>query len=145
MVKRIAVDVGLGVSLFVLVMVAELLVTLPSGSAAEGSDLASALNREFLLTALPALVLSTALAWWAHTPSPGHGMGLGLVWALVLGLFYLSIGVGNGTSVMFATGGMWLMLAAVVAGATLAGWLPRRRRRQRRSGNDSAALRTRLT
>lgn len=145
MVKRIGVDAALGVVLFILVMAAEILVTLPFGTPAEGSDLAAGLNREFLLTAGPALVLSAALAWWVRTPSPGHGMGRGLVWALVSVLFYLAIGLGNGTTVMFATPGLWLLEIAVVVGATLAGWFPPRRARDGRGGNDSAALRTRLT
>ena len=150
MIKRRFIDIGLGFLLFLLVMIVEFLVTLPFGTPDQGmSQLRGDLNREFLLTAAPALVLSALVALAAHTRSTGRGLSRGLTWLVVIGALYLAIGLGKATTVMFATVGMWLTLVAVVGGAVLGGWLGGRRKpgtaRQTPGANDSAPLRTRLT
>ena len=147
MVKRLLVDVGLGLLLFILVMILEFVVTLPSAPA--GPDLPAPsradLNREFLLTAAPALVTSAVVAMGSHTRSPRQGLRRGITWVVVLVAFYLAIGLGNGTTAMFATPGMWLTLAAVLLGAVGGGRLSERRALHSPGGKDSAPLRTRLT
>ncbi len=143
MIKRHLVDAGLGLLLFFLVMVVEFLVNLPYGSPAADADLWGPLNRELLLTAGPALAVSGLLAFGSHTRSWRQGLRRGVTWALVLGVLYLVIGLGNGTAVMFATWGLWLTLMAVLVGAVAGGWLGGRRL-SHEPGNDSAALRTRV-
>ncbi|HEX2857080.1 MAG TPA: hypothetical protein VHO26_06330 [Propionibacteriaceae bacterium] len=145
MVKRRLIDVGLGVLLFLLLLIAEFLVTLPSGTPADGARLRAGLNHELSLTAAPALVLSVLLAIGSHTRSSAQGLWRGLTWVVVVGLVYLAIGLGNGTTVMFATTGMWLTLAAVVVGSVIGGWVGGRRTPQASGEKESAPWRTRLT
>jgi len=152
MVKRRLIDVGLGVLLFLLLLIAEFLVTLPSGTPADGARLRAGINHELSLTAAPALVLSVLLAVGAHTRSSAQGLWRGLTWVIVVGVIYLVIGLGNGTAVMFATTGLSLTLAAVVVGSVVGGWIGGRRAPQASGGKtqasgekESAPWRTRLT
>lgn len=126
-IKRVFLDIVLGVLLFVLVLIVEFVVTLPfGGPPPESGDLRGFLNHEFLLTAAPVLLLAGLLGLVVHTRSIREGLRRGLIWMAVIAAIYLVIGLGNATTVMFATPGMWLTLAAVAAGAVAAGWLDER-------------------
>lgn len=50
-----------------------------------------------------------------------EGLPVGLVWAGIVGLTHLLIGLGNGTLDMFLSPGTYVMLAAVALGPWLAG------------------------
>lgn len=146
MIRRRLVDIALGLLVFLLVMIAEFVVTLPEGTPAQTPwPTRAGLNHEFLLAAGPALLIAALVAFGSHTRSVRQGLRRGVTWLVVLGVLYLAIGLGNGTTMMFATVGMWLMLAAVVAGGVAGGWLGARRAAQAPGANDSAPLRTRLT
>lgn len=54
-------------------------------------------------------------------PTAGDALPVGLVWAGIVGLTHLLIGLGNGTLAMFTSPGTYLMLAAVAVGPWLAG------------------------
>lgn len=115
-------ETGIGVGVFVLVMIGELLVTLPLG--AGGSEPVSdpgrrwsALLVEFGLAAIPALVITLLLARFVRSTLPG--LTRGLVWAAVTALLYLVIALGNDNLVMFSVPTFYVLLAALVIGALL--------------------------
>lgn len=119
--KRFLTDIGLGLAVFILVMVAEFLVTLPTPMTGEAPT-TSMLNRELLLTAPLALVISAVVALLARTRTPADGARHGVAWALLICVLYLVIGLANGTAFMFATIGMYALLIGIALGPILVGW-----------------------
>ncbi len=119
--RRWVVDVGLGFAALVLVVIMEALVTLPFGEPDPG-QLREALNREFLLTALPALAVTALLAYVAKTAEARSGVRRGLIWAGIFAGAYAVLGVANGTISGFATIGAAVLLVSLVLGPVLAGY-----------------------
>lgn len=80
---------------------------------------------------LGAAVLMLVLCWWlarfAHPRTMADGLQLGLLWAFVVGLGHLAIGLGNGTLGMFRSPGLWVMLVAIAVGPLLHVWWRSRR------------------
>jgi hypothetical protein len=124
--KRILTDVATGVGIFLLVMIAEFVVTLPdwlgTGPYTENDQVRwRVLLIEFALAAPFALVISWVVGRWRRTSSLGEGLQRGLIWAAVACFFYLIMAWGNGTWVLFAVPTLYILLAALVAGAVVSG------------------------
>ena len=130
--KRYLKELAFGLAVFVLVQVAELLVTLPgwggTGSFPEDPVArAGALLVEFGLTAPAALVIAFVVARLLRTPTLAAGAWRGLVWVAVLLVFYLVVAVGNDNLLLFGVPTFWVLAAAVGAGPVLACWWAGRR------------------
>jgi len=124
--KRRLVLIGTGFGLFVLVMLAELVVTLPLPLPGD-AERPAALLLEFALTAPCALVLSFVLGWVLRLPDAPAGVRVGLLWAGIVAALYLLIALANDTLWLFGVPTIYLMFACVAAGAALAGaWAGRR-------------------
>ena len=119
--KAIIKDVLSGLLIFVLIMVLEFAVTLPFGEPGGGSgDLAAYLNREFLLTAIPAAILTYTAAMVTKIPTIYSAYRKSIIWtAVVLGL-YTIIAVGNDNlGPIFGSYGFYLLLLGVFLGPVL--------------------------
>jgi hypothetical protein len=120
-VKAIIKDVLSGLLIFVLIMVLEFAVTLPFGDpGGESGELASYLNREFLLTAIPAAILTYTAAMVTKVPTIVSAYRKSIIWtAVVLGL-YTIIAVGNDNiGPIFGSYAFYLLLLGVFIGPIL--------------------------
>lgn len=130
--KVIIRDVLFGILLMVLVMAAEVLVTVPLGpqgyEEADEDGKAAILNLELILTAMPAAVISFMLAFLLKTKERAEALRRGAVWALVVFLLYALIGAMNGNfGRIFSTYGIYLLLACVFVGPLLSAMIRSRR------------------
>lgn len=130
--RHVLVGITQGLGLFVLIMIAEFLVTLPFGEGIPESDRAAwaaAVNTELLLTAIPAFLITGAAAWLVRAGSAAEGLRRGAVWTAVVAALYVLIALGNRTP-MFTSPGIYVLLAATLAGPVVAGAVfgPSRRR-----------------
>ncbi len=81
-----------------------------------------------LLAAPVVLAASYGAAATLMKPATGtEGLPIGLIWAGIVGLTHLLIGLGNATVGMFTSPGTYVMLAAVTLGPWLAGRARERR------------------
>jgi len=136
MLKRVLVDVGIGVALaiagqFMQMAAGEVgrALGLPFAyemAPADGSVPAALLDQISLMFALAAvgmLVVCLAIGWVLRVRGPAEGVQRGLVWAAVVGLSQAALGLGEGVVPVFGLAGTWAYLAAIVAGPVLAGVL----------------------
>lgn len=114
--KRFLVNVLWGLAVFIAVMAAEFLVTLPFPMR---EDATPDLALEFGLTAPLAFVVSWLLARMLRT-APGEAVLRGIIWAAVTLVLYAVIGLGNGTLGLFAVWTFPLVIIAVAAGPIVA-------------------------
>lgn len=114
--KRFVVNVLWGLLVFIGVMVAESLVTLPFPA---GQDPTPDLTLEFGLTAPLAFLVSWLLARALRT-SLRDAVLRGVVWAAVVLVVYLLIGLGNGTLGLFVVWTFPLVVVAVLLGPIVA-------------------------
>ncbi|HSN10481.1 MAG TPA: hypothetical protein VLS51_00020 [Propionibacteriaceae bacterium] len=139
MVKRVLIDAGVGVVLAagsqVLQYAAYLLLLLLGVSAPydtappdPGShpDWVRQISLMSLVAAAPVFAVTLLLAWLITTRGLGEGARRGLVWAVVVVLCQLAIGLVNGTQAVFLAPGMWAFVAAFALGPVVAGLLPAR-------------------
>jgi hypothetical protein len=131
--KRYLKELAFGLVVYVLVQVAELLVTLPGwgGTGAYLADPAArvgALLIEFGLTAPVALLIAFLVAQFLRTPTVAAGLWRGLIWTAVSVVLYLVVAVGNDNLLLFGVPTFYLLAAAVLSGPVLAGWWAGRRR-----------------
>lgn len=119
--KAIIKDVLSGLLIFVLIMVLEFAVTLPFGEpGVESGELAAYLNREFLLTAIPATILTYLAARVMKVTTLANAYRKSIIWtAVVLGL-YTIIAVGNdNVGPIFGSYSFYLLLLGVFLGPIL--------------------------
>ena len=119
--KAIIKDVLSGLLIFVLIMVLEFAVTLPFGDPGnESGDLTAYLNREFLLTAIPAAILTYMAAMVTKVPTIVSAYRKSIIWtAVVLGL-YTIIALGNdNVGPIFGSYAFYLLLLGVFIGPIL--------------------------
>ncbi len=155
--KRLLADLASGAVAFVLIHVPEF-VTAIVGSAIIGgpfvwpadirvawpSDPTGRLNAwygAYTLAGVASLLVATWVAWVAKTRSRLDGLRRGLLWAAMIGLYYLYQGITRGDYAMvFGILPMWFRLAAAALGPVMAGWLQERRSRTT-PGRDAAGAR----
>ena len=114
--------VGMGLLLFIALMIAELLVTLPLKS--PGSEVDDAIRQfltwEFLLSALPALLLSYAAARIMRLKKRSDLLMAAFIWTAIHVLLMLLIAVGNDRmSLIFGHFAFYVRLAAFFVGPLL--------------------------
>ena len=140
MVKRVIIDVAVGAVLaFVSQIVqfgAYLLLLgigypMPYESAPPDPgahpDWVAQINMMSLVSAVLVLLLSVLAAWLLRTRDLNEGLRRGLIWAGVVILWHLVIGLANGTMAAFGIYGVWVYFAAFALGAIVVGWLRGRR------------------
>ena len=112
-----------GILIFIAIMISEFIVTLPFGEIAYESDRtewAMLINREFLVTALPAALVTFAFSWLFKTKSRKEAIRRGMIWTGILVLFYIFIGIGNqNLDLIFGTVGVYVLLACAFSGPVL--------------------------
>ncbi|MFY9902196.1 MAG: hypothetical protein WAK52_06270 [Trichococcus sp.] len=119
--KAIIKDVLSGLLIFVLIMVLEFAVTLPFGEPGnESGDLAVYLNREFLLTAIPAAILTYMAAMVTKVPTIVSAYRKSIIWTVVvLGLYTISAVGNDNVGPIFGSYGFYLLLLGVFIGPIL--------------------------
>lgn len=119
--KAIIKDLLSGLLIFILIMLLEFAVTLPFGEpGGESGDLAVYLKREFLLTAIPASILTYLAARVMKVTTIANAYRKSIIWtAVVLGL-YTIIAVGNDNAgPIFGSYSFYLLLLGVFLGPVL--------------------------
>ena len=119
--KAIIKDVLTGLLIFVLIMVLEFAVTLPFGDpGSESGELAAYLNREFLLTAIPAAILTYLAAMVTKVPTIVSAYRKSTIWTAVVLIFYTIIAVGNdNVGPIFGSYSFYLLLLGIFLGPIL--------------------------
>lgn len=117
MLKKIGIDLLLGFLVILLVMIAEMLVTLPFSTGGEVEVTSSLLNLELVIAALPAFLITMFLAGRLKSVEFKDAMRRSLIWAGMLLLFYVVIGLGNGTFSSIFTGfGIYVLVICAFVG-----------------------------
>lgn len=120
--KSIAKDVLFGILIMIVITIFEFIVTLPFGEPGELSrdGYAYFINRELLLTALPAALVTFLFTRLLKTKSKSDALRRSIVWTLIVFLNYLSIGIGNNNlGEIFRTFGIYILLVCAFAGPVL--------------------------
>lgn len=120
MLKKVLKDILYGVLIIFVVMICELLVTLPFGSPPEAGALKGFLNLEFALSAIPALLVTFGFAALLKTVEFGDAIRRSGVWTGLLVVNYLIVGFGNATAAdIFLGFGIYLLLVCAFVGPLL--------------------------
>lgn len=140
MVKRVFVDVAIGVGLAILGQVAQMIASIvgpaiglpfPYEMAPEdGSippDLLTQISWMFALASVLMLALTFVIAWLLKVGTVAEGAARGAIWTAVVGLSQFLLGLGNGVVPVFGLIGTWVYLAGIFLGPVLAGLLRSRR------------------
>ena len=119
--KQAVKDMLFGVLIFFSILALEFVLTLPQGtSGTEGissAEWSRIINQELLLTALPAAVVTFLSAMLLNTKSGGDAFRRSVIWTMIVLLFYVAIGIGNGNfKIIFGTIGIYTVLLGVFAG-----------------------------
>lgn len=117
--KQIMIDILFGIFTIIVVTIFEFLVTLPFGNPGELSKegYSYLVNREFLLTALPAAVVTFMFAWLLKTKHKSDSIRRAFIWTIMVALYYVLIGLGNNNlQELFITIGIYVMLVCTFAG-----------------------------
>lgn len=120
--KAIVKDILLGFGIFVIIMILEFLVTLPFGepAAMDAGELGMFLNREFLLTAVPAAIVTYLFARFSEVQTIVSAYRRSITWTLMILVFYVIIAVGNdNVGPIFGSYGFYVLLAGIFAGPIL--------------------------
>mgnify|MGYP000927249391 CR=1 FL=1 len=121
--KKVIKDLLVGVLIIVVTLIFEFVVTLPFTEVASESDTvrwAFLINRELLLTALPAALITCTFTWLLKTRSRKDAMRRGIIWTFILALYYILISIGNRSfDLMFGTIGVYALLACAFAGPVI--------------------------
>lgn len=129
--KNIIKDVLFGVLIVVVTLIFEFIVTIPFTEIASESDRvrwAFLINRELLLTALPAALITYTFAWLLKTKIRRDALRRGTIWTCILALYYIFISIGNGSfNLMFGTIGVYILLVCAFAGPVIYSALQRLR------------------
>jgi len=121
--KNVIKDSLFGVLILVFTLVFEFIVTIPFSEIASESDRARwafLINRELLLTALPAALITFTFCWLLTTATRKDALRRGIIWACILALYYILISIGNRSfSLMFGSIGVYVLLASAFAGTAI--------------------------
>lgn len=123
--KKILIDILLGLLVIVLVLAAEFLVTLPFTEIADTENperWQQLINRELLLASVPAFLITFLLAWARRTPDVKGGLLRGVIWGAALVVFYVFIGVNNqNLGLLFGSLGLYTLVLCAIAGPVVRG------------------------
>jgi hypothetical protein len=117
--KKTLIDILAGFAVIIVVTIFEFLVTLPFGEPGQLSSegYSAFINLEFLLTALPACLVTFMFIWLLKAKTSADWLRKAIVWTTMLALSYLLIGIGNGNFLeIFRTIGIYILLIASFAG-----------------------------
>lgn len=121
--KKVIKDILFGVFIIVATLIFEFIITIPFTEVASESDRARwafLINRELLLTALPAALITCIFAWMLKTKSRKDALRRGIIWTSVLALYYILISLGNGSfDLMFGTIGVYALLVCAFGGTVI--------------------------
>ena len=129
--KAILIDIALGILIIIAILLAEFIVTLPFGppGGTDSADLARVINRELLLTALPAGLITFAFAHLRKTNTKQSAIRRSVIWMVMILLNFLLIGIGNqNLAEIFGTAGIYALLACAFAGPLVYWWLTSRKK-----------------
>jgi hypothetical protein len=117
--KKIIKDILFGFLIIVIVTILEFLVTLPFAEPWElnNEGYQTYINRELLLTALPAAVTAFILARLLRTVKISDAVRRGIIWMCFMGAFYAAVGIGNGNfNRIFGSAGIYVLMAGIFSG-----------------------------
>ncbi|HSN94406.1 MAG TPA: hypothetical protein VLR89_05025 [Anaerolineaceae bacterium] len=121
--KKVIKDLLFGVLIVVVTLIFEFIVTLPFAEVASESDRARwgfLINRELLLTALPAALITFTFAWLLKTKSRKDALRRGIIWTGILATYYVLISIGNKSfDLMFGNIGVYALLGCAFAGTVV--------------------------
>jgi hypothetical protein len=120
--KRIVKDFLFGLLIIIVITIFEFIVTLPLGEPWELSPEGYSyfINRELLLTALPAALTTFIFSWLLKTKNKTDAVRRSIIWTLALVINYTIIGIGNDNfGIIFRTAGVYVLMACVFAGHVL--------------------------
>ena len=127
--KKVVKEILYGVLIVVVTLIFELLVTLPFTEIASENDRARwqfLLNRELLLTSIPAALITFFFAWMLKTATRREALRRAIIWTGILAMYYLLISIGNGSfGLMFGAVGVYVLLACSFAGPILYSFIRR--------------------
>lgn len=121
--KRIIKDALFGLLIIIVITILEFIVTIPFGEPAQqftNEVWAKFINRELLLTALPAALTTFVLARHLKTKTKADAIRRGIIWSTMLALNYILIGIGNKNfELIFGGIGIYILLACTFAGPVI--------------------------
>ena len=120
--KKIVMDILYGFLVVIVITLCEFIVTIPFGLPVinNQADYIEFMNREFLLTALPALFVAYGFAWILKTKTMKEAMQRSIIWTLLVLLNFVIIGLGNNNlSEIFSTFGIFILLIGTFIGPIL--------------------------
>lgn len=120
--KKMVKDVLYGFLVVIVITLCEFIVTIPFGlpDMVNQVDYIEFMNREFLLTALPALFVTYGFAWMLKTKIMNEAMQRSIIWTLLVLLNFVMIGLGNNNiSEIFKTFGIYVLLIGTFIGPIL--------------------------
>ncbi|MHC1721448.1 MAG: hypothetical protein AB9844_12380 [Clostridiaceae bacterium] len=114
--KKLLINILLGFLVFVLILICEAAVTMPFGDPQEGK-LTMYLTYEFLLTAIPAGLVTFILALVSRTKTKAEALAKSLIWTAVVVLLYFVIAFFNDNiQPVFGNFAFYVLLVCVFAG-----------------------------
>jgi hypothetical protein len=120
--KNIVKEVLLGFAVIIAITLMEFIVTIPFGIPGDVTDdvWKQVINRELLLTAIPAGVVTFLFAWILRTKSRAEALRKGAIWTAMLCVNYAVIGLGNDNfGLIFGSLGVYVLLVGAFAGPQL--------------------------
>lgn len=121
--KKVIKDLLFGVLIIVVILIFEFIVTIPFTEVASESDRvrwAFLINRELLMTALPAALITYTFTWLLKTKSRKDALRRGIIWTCILALYYILISFGNGSfDLMFGNIGVYALLVCAFSGTMI--------------------------
>jgi len=121
--KKIVKDVLLGFLVIFVVIFFEFLVTIPFGEPAGDitrAEWASWINRELLVTALPAAFTTLGFTWLLKTQSRRDAIRRSIIWTCMIALNYMLMGLGNDNlDLIFGRPGVYVLLLCSFVGPLL--------------------------
>lgn len=119
---KIIKDILFGFLVLVATILAEFVMTIPFGLAggSEGADFTQFMNREFLITALPAGLITFLFAWLSKTKTGGDALRKSIIWTGMIGLYFLLVGMGNGNiGELFGAYALYILFVCAFLGPLL--------------------------
>lgn len=116
---KVIKDVLFGFLVLIATIFAEFLMTIPFGLAGgmEGENFTAFMNREFLITAIPAGLITFLFAWLTKTNTWSDALRKSIIWTLMIGLYFLLVGMGNGNiAELFGAYGLYLLFLCAFFG-----------------------------
>lgn len=120
--RRIVKDFLFGLLIVIIITIFEFIVTLPFGEPWELSPEVYLyfINRELLLTALPAALITFIFTRLLRTERKSDALRRGIIWTIIIFLYYLIIGIGNDNfGIIFSTIGIYVLLVCAFLGPIL--------------------------